>query len=285
MSQCILLYRMFREAKKEHICLLPPGLRFLGNEMRGQTRPLGSELMQTRVGCRRKVGGKEGQKESLEGDGQTLRLKRTEGLKTGKRKPWQKFNPSDVEALGPRNLGKMGLCPLIFSSVFVRSSDQVAASLQTLFYSTLIFLLTIILCSIVLLISCYMSVTQRLSLTYIHKFLLLYYPSLTESGFWYLMPWVFRSLTFPFVDLRPISPVLHSYPIARVTVFGQFHQRFRRDHHFLALGHDAPWPKAAVLTHPTRASQKLLYHTTNLTPICCHFNCDSLPSTKYLGTR
>lgn len=87
MSQCILLYRMFREAKKEHICLLPPGLRFLGNEMRGQTRPLGSELMQTRVGCRRKVGGKEGQKESLEGDGQTLRLKRTEGLKTGKRKP------------------------------------------------------------------------------------------------------------------------------------------------------------------------------------------------------
>lgn len=65
-----------KQRKREHICLLPPGLRFLGSEMRWQTRPLGSEPMQTSVGCRRIVGGKRGQKESLEGDGHTLRLKR-----------------------------------------------------------------------------------------------------------------------------------------------------------------------------------------------------------------
>lgn len=124
------------------------------------------------------------------------------------------FNPSDVEAHGPRDLGEMGLCPWMFSSVFVPSSDQVAASSQTLFYSTLSFLLPVTLCSIILWILCYMSVIQCLSLTYTHTFLLLYYPSLTEPGFRYLMPWVFTPLTFQFVDFPTISPVLHSHSIA-----------------------------------------------------------------------
>lgn len=67
--------------------------------------------MQTIVGCWRKVEGKGGQRESLEGGGHILRLKRTEDLNTGKRKPRQMFKPSDVEAHGPRDLGEVGLRP------------------------------------------------------------------------------------------------------------------------------------------------------------------------------
>lgn len=151
MNQSSLLHRMFREAKEESAfaCYLL-GWGFQGKRWGGGARPCEcTELTETRVRCWRKVGGREGRKrlwrERSRRGGHTLRLKRTQGLNVGKSKHDKCLTPLKWKATvldtGKDKLRKES-----------SSSDQVSASLQRLFYSTLIFLFT--LCSTVLLILC-----------------------------------------------------------------------------------------------------------------------------------